>query len=84
MEENSLPIKDIPESVLKVVVELYGRQDALMNMVVDYLMKKGANESDLMKTFYEDCESAKADLMNELYAEYGHTPAINVLVPDES
>jgi hypothetical protein len=85
MSEDKLPIKNVPEALLAMVVEVSAKQDALMNLIIDYLKKKGESDQELTDTYYADYEASKEELMNRLYAEYGDTPSLNsILEWDES
>jgi hypothetical protein len=73
MEDNSFNINSNNASVaaLEVLVQVYARQEALIHLVMDKLIERGENETELVKDFDADYLVAKKTLMRLLYEDYG-------------
>jgi hypothetical protein len=73
MEDNSFNINSNNASVaaLEVLVQVYARQEALIHLVMDKLIERGENETELVKDFDADYLFAKKTLMRLLYEDYG-------------
>jgi hypothetical protein len=73
MEDDSFNINSNNASVaaLEVLVQVYARQEALIHLVMDKLIERGENETELVKDFDADYLFAKKTLMRLLYEDYG-------------
>ena len=73
MEDDSFNINAQNASLagLEVLVQVYARQEALIHLVMDKLIERGENETELVKEFDADFQAAKKGLMRLLYEDYG-------------
>ena len=70
-EDFSIPPTNIPPAILRILIDVAAQQDAIFNLLVDYITKKGEIESEIMDTYVNDFYEAKRDIQVTVYSEYG-------------
>jgi hypothetical protein len=74
--DEDLPIsgENIPPALLTLLIDISAKQEAMFNLVVDHLIKRGEDESKLMETFDEDYYAAKDAIVKEFMLNTGTHP----------
>jgi hypothetical protein len=70
-DDFSIPPQNVPPAILRILIDVAAQQDAIFNLLVDYITKKGEIESEIMATYVNDFYAAKRDLQLTVYSEYG-------------